>query len=147
MRPSRTIASLVALAALAALAVGTSRAASSGFRVIVNPANTAVALERRFLADAFLKKSTRWSSGELIRPVDQGSDSNVRRHFSEDVLNRTVASVKSYWQTLIFSGRAIPPPELDDDAEVMRYVAKYAGAIGYVSGAAELTGVRVVAVK
>jgi hypothetical protein len=29
----------------------------------------------------------------------------------------------------------------------MRYVAKHAGAVGYVSGVAELTGVKVVAVK
>jgi hypothetical protein len=71
----------------------------------------------------------------------------VRRRFCEEVLSRSVAAVKSYWQQLIFSGRAVPPPELDTDEEVVRYVAKYSGAIGYVSGASELSGVKVVAVK
>jgi ABC-type phosphate transport system substrate-binding protein len=147
MRPSSHLLALVALALLAALLEAPTRASPSAYRVIVNPANASSALERKFLTDAFLKKTTRWPTGELIRPVDLGSDSTVRRHFTEDVLSRSVAAVKSYWQSLIFSGRAIPPPELDDDAEVMRYVAKYPGAVGYVSGVAELSGVKVVALK
>jgi ABC-type phosphate transport system substrate-binding protein len=147
MRALRDILCLLALAGVFALAVGPSRAASTGFRVIVHPSNAAASLDRKFLTDAFLKKTTRWPTGELIRPVDLGSDSPVRRRFSEEVLNRSVAAVKSYWQTLIFAGRAIPPPEMDDDEEVVRYVAKYPGAVGYVSVAGELAGVKVVNVK
>ena len=145
MRPSR-IQTLAALL-LVALAVGTSRAAAPAYRVIVNPANGSTALDRRFLTEAFLKRSTRWPGGETIRPVDLDSDSAVRRRFSEDVLNRSVSAVKSYWQQMIFSGRAIPPPELETDEQVMRYVAKHAGAIGYVSGAGDLVGVKAVALK
>jgi hypothetical protein len=136
---------LVILAA--GVAAGSSRAAAPAFRVIVNPANASVALDRRFLTEVFLKRNTRWPTGELIRPVDQGTDSSVRRRFSEDVLNRSVAAVKSYWQQMIFSGRAIPPPELDTDEEVIRYVAKFPGAVGYVSGAGELAGVKAVALR
>src|SRR5690349_16769808 len=146
MRRSLHLALVATLAVLAVLAAPT-RAAPAGFRVVVHPSNPASALDRKFLADAFLKKTTRWPSGELVRPVDLGSDSAVRRRFTEDVLSRSVAAVKSYWQSLIFSGRAIPPPEMDSDDEVMRYVAKNAGAVGYVSGMGELTGVKVVAVK
>lgn len=147
MRALKPILCLLALAGVCALAAGPSRAAATGFRVIVNPANSVGPLDRKFLTDAFLKKSTRWPTGELIRPVDLGSDSPVRRRFSEEVLSRSVAAVKSYWQTLIFAGRAIPPPEMDSDEEVVRYVAKYPGAVGYVSVAGELAGVKVVSVK
>jgi hypothetical protein len=55
--------------------------------------------------------------------------------------------VRSYWQQLIFSGRDVPPPELDSDADVVKYVSKHAGAIGYVSGNGDLAGVKVVIVK
>jgi ABC-type phosphate transport system substrate-binding protein len=147
MRRLPHLALLCALALLVALFAAPTRAAPAAFRVIVNPANPVGAVDRRFLTDAFLKKTTRWFTGEPIRPVDLGSDSAVRRRFTEDVMNRSVASVKSYWQSLIFSGRAVPPPEMDNDEEVMRYVAKNAGAVGYVSATGELTGVKVVAVK
>jgi hypothetical protein len=138
---------LIVVAFVLALIVRSALASVPSYRLIVNPANTTGALDRKFVTDAFLKKTTRWPSGELIRPADLGVESSVRRRFSDEVLNRSVAAVKSYWQQLIFSGRAIPPPELDSDEEMVRYVAKYPGAVGYVSGAGEISGVRVVLVK
>ena len=117
------------------------------FRVIIHPSNPATSAERKWVADAFLKKTTTWGSGDIIRPVDQGPKSTVRIKFSEEILHRSVAEVKSYWQQKIFSGGDVPPPELDGDEEVVRYVLKYSGAIGYVSGSAKLNGTKVLAVK
>ena len=54
------------------------------------------------------------------------------------VHGKKVSSVKSYWQTMIFSGRATPPPELDSDRQVLDYVRGKPGAIGYVSAGATL---------
>ena len=139
--------SAAALGLLVVLAIGQAGAVSPSYRVIVNAENGMTTLDRKFLTDAFLKKTTRWPNGAFIRPVDLGADSAVRRRFSEDVLNRSVAAVKSYWQQLIFSGRAIPPPELEAEADIIQYVARYRGAIGYVSANGELAGVRVVSVK
>jgi hypothetical protein len=130
-----------------ALVASTGRTAPVAFRVIVHPSSQASMLDRKFITDAFLKKVTRWGDGELIRPVDLGTDNPVRRRFCEDVLGRSIGAVKSYWQQLIFSGRAVPPPELDGDEEVLRYVASHAGAIGYVSGAADVSRVKAVGVR
>jgi ABC-type phosphate transport system substrate-binding protein len=107
------------------------------FRVIVHPGNPVSSVERKFLEDAFLKKVTVWPSGEVIKPVDLPPDSPVRRRFSHDILNRSVEAVKGYWQQRIFSGRDVPPPELDGDDEVVKYVLKHEGGVGYVSGTAE----------
>jgi hypothetical protein len=60
---------------------------------------------------------------------------------------RSVAAVKSYWQQVIFSGRGVPPPELESDEAVIRHVTRSPGAVGYVSGAANVRGVRVVSVR
>jgi len=107
-------------------------------KVIVHPNNPARSVETSFLADAFLKKVTRWPSGETIRPLDQRSDTAVRRGFSRTILKRTVAAVRSYWQQRIFSGRDVPPPELDSDASVVAYVERTPGAVGYVTSGAKL---------
>jgi hypothetical protein len=108
------------------------------FVVIVNRANGVAAVSRAFLSDAFLKKATHWDGGERIEPVDLRPDSFVRRAFSSSVLRRPVGAVRSYWQQRIFSGGDLPPPELDSDDAVVRYVARYPGAIGYVSVSASL---------
>jgi len=104
------------------------------FKIIVHPGR-AGQVERSFLADGFLKNVTRWPDDEVIRPVDQRPDSPARRRFSEVVLKRSVAAVKTYWQQRIFSGRGVPPPELDSDEAVVRYVESHEGAVGYVSSA------------
>lgn len=112
------------------------------FRVIVHPNNPLRAAERAFIADIFLKKVTRWSEGEVIRVVDLRFDNPSRRRFSEEVIKRSVGAVRSYWQQRIFSGRDVPPPELESDEEVVAFVARSPAAIGYVSGTAKLAGVR-----
>jgi ABC-type phosphate transport system substrate-binding protein len=144
---SRLAVTLVVLFAVACLS-GPSRATGgSSYRVVVNAGNPQASVDRRFLADAFLKKVTRWGAGDPIRPVDQRPETGPRQRFSEDVLGRSVAAVKSYWAQLVFSGRDLPPPELDGDEEVVRYVAKHAGAVGYVSASANVEGVKVIGVR
>lgn len=133
----------VALGGRGLLHVGLARADEiPPFRVIVHPSNALKAAERAFVANAFLKKVTRWSEGEVIRAVDLRPDNPVRRRFTEEVLKRSVGAVRGYWQQRIFSGRDVPPLELDSDEGVVAFVAKYPAAVGYVSGAAKLVGVR-----
>lgn len=122
-------------------------AAEGDFVVIVHPSISATTVRKSFLADAFLKKTTSWSDGQSIRPVDQAPTAGVREHFSKDVLGRPVSVVRNYWQQKIFTGRGVPPPELDTDADVVAYVLKYPGAVGYVSGTADRGGARVLTVE
>jgi ABC-type phosphate transport system substrate-binding protein len=129
-----------------AVATADSRPAPA-FYVIVHPGNPTGSVERKFLADAFLKKITRWPNDDVIRPVDLGPDAPARRQFSEEVLRRSVAAVKSYWQQLVFSGRDVPPPELDTDEQVVKYVISHPGAVGYVSAGASLAGAKVVTIR
>jgi len=116
------------------------------FRLLIHPENPATSLSKEFVTDAFLKRVTRWQDGETVHPVDQRADTGARRVFSESVLRRSVAAVKRYWQQRIFSGRDLPPPELESDDAVVGYVLKHRGAIGYVSASAKLGRTRAVSV-
>jgi len=149
--PQRRRVAFLVLSMVLGVAPGIERAARADaapeFRVIVHPSNPLQAADRGYLADAFLKKVSRWESGETIRAVDLRPDSPARRRFSESVLKRSVGAVRSYWQQRIFSGRDVPPPELESDESVLAFVAKFPGAVGYVSGAAKLSGVRELSVK
>lgn len=135
------------MATSVALASGWVNAAEPRFVVVVHPGTSESALDREFVADVFLKKKTRWPGGGVVFPIDQRTSTVVRRHFSEDVLRRSVEAVRNYWQQKIFSGRDVPPPEVDSDAEVIRYVQSRPGAIGYVSADVSVSGVRVVGVR
>jgi ABC-type phosphate transport system substrate-binding protein len=121
--------------------------APPAFVVIVNPSNPATTLDQTFVADAFLKKIAQWPNDQAIRPADLLSSSPVRRSFTEGILRRSIEAVKGYWQQRIFSGRDVPPPEFESDDDVVRYVLKYGGGIGYVSPTASLNGAKIVSVR
>ncbi len=114
----RRLALLLVLAALGAGAPLRAQETASEFRLIVHPSHSEPSAPRAFLADAFLKKVTRWSGGATIHPVDLRPTAAVRHRFTENVLKRSVGAVRSYWQQRIFSGRDVPPPELDSDEAV-----------------------------
>jgi hypothetical protein len=154
----RTLLALVAVALMALLVFTPAVAAAPGvrvfadaaseptppFRIVVNPGVPAVALDRKFIQDVFLKKVTRWPDGTAVHPADLPPSSPVRQRFSEEILNRSVDAVRSYWQQRIFSGRDVPPPELNGDDEAIAYVLKHEGGIAYVSPGMKVSGARVV---
>ena len=127
---------------LLALAAGPASAepARPPYILIVHPGSRPAALDRKFLAEVFLRRTTRWPDDTPILPVDLAPDARARARFSQDVLARSVASVRSYWQQRIFSGQGLPPPELGDDDAVVSYVLSHPGAIGYVSAGTPLSG-------
>lgn len=119
----------------------------SRLNVIINKANPVEKMKKSDVADIFLKKKIKWESEELILPVDQETDQAARKDFSKVVLNKTVYATRSYWQSRIFTGRGIPPPELKSDQEVIEYVSKHTHAIGYVTGPVNNSRVKVVDIE
>jgi len=133
---ARSIAFALALGPVAA---GVADAADA-FVVIVHPSVTGASIRRADLGAVFLKKALRWSGGGgLAVPVDQSGTSPVRIAFSEGVLRQPVAQVVQYWQKQMFSAaRTSPPPVKATDADVIAFVAKNAGAVGYVTAGTTL---------
>jgi ABC-type phosphate transport system substrate-binding protein len=149
MRARRFIVSIVALLTAASAAALSVRADPQrpGYQIVCNPNNPATAVDRQFVQDAFLKKIRAWPTGDGTRPVDLAPTSPVRRHFSQEVLRRPVEAVRIFWQQRIFSGRDLPPPEVGNDAEVIKFVLRDRGAIGYVSAGAALNGAKVLSLR
>ena len=142
MRTKHLIGSVCAIALLVSAA---SAAAQDGsFRVIVNASNPARSLRSAYVSELFLGKIRRWDHGDAVAPVDRSTSSSLRARFSTSVHHKSVRAIQSYWQQLIFSGRGVPPPELHSDSEVIAYVQRNPGAIGYVSGSGSLNKVKVV---
>ncbi len=113
------------------------------FQVITHADNPVASLSKTEVSKILLKKVSEWDSGEPVQAVDQGGKQAVREVFSKEIHGRSASSIQRYWQRQIFSGKGVPPPELEDDLEVVAFVAQNAGAIGYVSKDAPVDGVKV----
>lgn len=142
---------LVLAAALGALSLGATtpprEPSTDDYRVIVNPANPVRELSRAFVRDAFLKRNTTWAGGGTIRPVDLGKRFPARQRFTREVLNKSPAQMRAYWSQLIFSGKAVPPPEMATPAAVIAFVLRNREAVGYLPATADPEGAAVVRLK
>jgi len=146
MRVTVPAALLVSFVALASASASLADEAPT-FVLIVNSKNETTKLDKKTVADIFLKKQTHWSDDSTIKPVDQTKSAPVRARFSQDVLDRSVTSVRTYWNQVVFSGGGVPPPELDSDAGIVKYVIANPGAIGYVTRSADTKGIKIVEIR
>lgn len=142
-RPWRAILVLLALSS----SVPSAALGDDGFIVIVNRKNPVLSLSVEGVAQIFLKRVVSWDDGSEILPVDIRSPSAVRNHFTRQIHGKRVPAIKGYWQKQIFTGRGVPPPEKRSDDDVVAFVKSKRGAIGYVSGRAQLDGVKIVKIE
>ena len=126
---------------------GRSIAMDDSYKVIVNANNRATSIDRDFLRDAFLKKTEEWPDGETIRPVDLAPKFPAHDRFGREVLRKSPAQLKSYWNQQIFSGKGVPPPEADSVAAVVAFVVANPGAVGYVPSDTDVNGAKVVGIR
>lgn len=139
---------LVVIALVGAHGMPRSEAQDNGkYRIVVNAANPSRELTKTQISNFLLKKKSKWDHGVDVMPADLDSQSAVRAAMSDEIHGRSVSAIKNFWQRQIFSGRDVPPPELADDARMIDFVRSNPGAIGYVSPAAKVDGVKVVAVR
>lgn len=122
-------------------------AAIDDYRVVVNPENPITAVDRAFLRDAYLRRTADWTGGEPIRPIDLATRFAVRERFVVDVLKKTPAQLKRYWNQQIFSGKGVPPPEAESPAAAVAYVLGNRGAIAYLPLDADAGRAKVIGVK
>ncbi|MEJ5999021.1 hypothetical protein [Paucibacter soli] len=128
---NKTPSNLLALALLSLAA-----AAQAQVAVIVNPKSPTASMTADQVASIFLGKSNTLPSGAAAAAVDQPESAAVREQFYTKVTGKQAAQVKAAWSRLVFSGKATPPKELASSAEVKKFVAGNADAIGYIEKSA-----------
>jgi TonB family protein len=64
----------------------------------------------------------------------------------KDYLGQNDDALQNYYRSLVFTGKGSMPKTLHSDEEVVAYVARTRGAIGYVSPSSPVDGVKTLAV-
>jgi ABC-type phosphate transport system substrate-binding protein len=143
IKPRMAVLLLVFALALPARTTG-----AQAVKIVVNAASETGDVTAASLARIFLKQEKKFASGTAAFPVDQAKASPTRATFSKDVLGRSTSAVEQYWLQQVFAGRDTPPPAKATDDEVVDFVKRTPGAIGYVSASAEIpSGVKAITLK
>jgi len=118
---------------------------ASDVKIIVNSSVNAASISAAELKNIFLATSTSFDGSHVEPVLEKGGPAHEA--FVKEYLGKTDAALQTYYRSLVFTGKASMPKELGSDADVVSYVAKTKGAIGYVSAGASASGVKVLEVQ
>jgi TonB family protein len=117
---------------LAAGLLTSARALATDVKVIANTSVKADIISAPELRRVFLQESSSLGDGTRVQPVIE-KDGPVHKAFLQEYLGRTQEDFQTFNRALVFTGRGSMPEILGSDVEVVAYVARTRGAIGYVS--------------
>jgi TonB family protein len=114
-------------------------------KVIANRSVKADVISAADLRRVFLEERIALGDGTHVEPVLE-KNGPAHEAFLRERLGRTDDDLQNYYRTLVFSGRGSMPKELGSDQEVLAYVERTRGAIGYVSPRTNTDGVKTLAI-
>lgn len=112
--------------------------------VVVNAKSSLTTLSKDQVSDIFLGKSATLPSGEQAIPLELAEGSAIRDEFHGKITGKSPTQLKAYWSKMVFSGRATPPKEVPNPAEVRKIVATNPNTIGYLDKASVDANIKVV---
>jgi hypothetical protein len=117
----------------------------SDVKVIANSSVSASTVSSGDVKDVFLLDKDSLGGSHVEPVLIKGGPSHEA--FLKEYVGRSDSALQAFYRSVVFTGKGSMPKTLSSDAEVVAYVAKTKGAVGYVSSAAGTEGVKVLQVK
>jgi TonB family protein len=135
------------IASLAALIVVLSSLAAraDSVKIIANSAVQANEISVHEIKGVYLRERSSLNDGTHVEPV-LARGGIAHETFVKLYLKQNSDELQRYYQTLVFSGKGSMPKAVGSDADVVAYVTKTKGAIGYVNAETNTPGVKTLAV-
>ena len=89
----------------------------------------------------FLEEKSSLNDGSRVEPV-LSKGGTAHDAFVKEYLGKTDSSLQTYYRTLVFTGKGSMPKAQSSDNDVVAYVARTRGAIGYVGTGTSTDGVK-----
>lgn len=135
----------LALVAVGLVLLSSIGARAADVKVIANSSVSAASISSGDLQSVFLLDKDTIGGGHVLPVLSKGGAAH--ESFIKTYLGKNDSALQAYYRSLVFTGKGSMPKTLSSDAEVVAYVAKTKGAIGYVSGGASTEGVKTLQVR
>lgn len=104
--------------------------------IIANPSVSVDGITKDNLKKIFSGQQVVWGDGQPVRPAIL-EDGEIHKEFVSGYLDKTPNQFQTYWRKMVFTGQGIQPRTFGSEEELIDYVAKTAGAVGYISSSSE----------
>jgi TonB family protein len=118
---------------------------ASEVKVVANSSVKADSISPAELRRVFLEEKISLEDGTRVEPVLQ-KNGPVHAAFLQQYLAVSVDDLQNYYRTLLFTGKGSIPKAFASDEDVVAYVSRTRGAIGYVDSAASADAVKILVV-
>jgi len=115
-------------------------------KVIANRSVAVDSLNAAELREVFLQDRKSLSDGSRVEPV-LAKDGAVHEIFLRRYLGKSEDALRNYYRTMVFTGTGAMPKSFASDREIVAYVAKTRGAIGYVGMDTPVEGVKILIIS
>jgi ABC-type phosphate transport system substrate-binding protein len=122
----------ICLRLLALLAVLAAPPAVADLVVVVNANSGVERLSQDEIVNIFLGRYRQLPSGLSALPIDQPANQPLKAQFYRKLVNKDLAEINAYWARLTFSGKTSPPRQAANTGEVVPWIVRTPGAIGYI---------------
>lgn len=120
-------------------------AAAADYVLICHPGSPGV-LSKDEMRAVLLGTKIKWANGQVIQLAVLAGGAPHDAVINEFTARGTEQFDK-YWRKLVFTGKGIAPTVCDSDAEMLAFLAKTPGGLGYVGAATKIADVKVVEIR
>jgi len=137
---------LLRLILLTAIPLVFSQAAAGSVKVITSASTPVETLDENLIKNIFLGKTRSLPNGDHAQFVVLGSG-DAHDSFLAAYVKKSSSQFKTYWKKQVFTGKGKNPKSFPSEAEIVSYVTKNPGTIGYVSAGTDIAGAKVLSEK
>jgi ABC-type phosphate transport system substrate-binding protein len=131
---------------VALLAFAASARARAQVLIIANDSVAASDISHAELREVFTGAASQIKGAAQVVPVLL-REGPVHEEFLSTYVGKSDAAFRAGWRSLLFSGQNTMPKTLSSDADVVEYVARTRGAIGYITHSSPHSGVKTLTVR
>ena len=103
-------------------------------------------LSQADLQNIYLGKKDKWSNNQAIN-FTALNDGQCYESFIRQFVERTPFQFQNYWKKQIFTGKGQPPRGFDSPSELVDYVSRTSGAVGFSCTPPDTAKVKLLTIK
>jgi ABC-type phosphate transport system substrate-binding protein len=119
--------------------------AAANTLIIANENVRAEEIDKRELQKMFLGRSSEFGGQRVVLATLRGGSSH--KNFMASYLQMTPHQFTNHWRKIVFSGTGKEPTSFESEAELVAFISKTPGAIGYISSSTAHSGVKALSVN
>jgi hypothetical protein len=100
--------------------------------MVAHPSSRINALDQKQIVDLYMGRTSTLDDGTPIQAIELSDDTQLKQHFYDVLVDKSVHEINAYWARLLFSGRAIPPLSVSTINKLITRISENKQAVGYI---------------